>query len=101
MLRRVKRQKRGDGRDIDSIEKAMVHAAKGVSKAQIQRMLHATGQPSSTFKMYDTVRSEGEALVVSETLHKEDGTVEWNLYDPTLLVQHVLQKKTRSSCHLR
>jgi hypothetical protein len=60
----------------------MVHAAKGVSKAQIQRMLNAAGQPSSTFKMYDTVRSEGEALVVSETLHKEDGTLPRSCSNP-------------------
>ena len=43
--------------------------------------------------MYETVRREAAPLLYQETLQVEGGTKMWALYDPTLLVSHVL-----SSC---
>ena len=43
--------------------------------------------------MYETVRREAAPLLYQETLQVEGGTKMWTLYDPTLLVSHVL-----SSC---
>ena len=43
--------------------------------------------------MYETVRREVAPLLYQETLQVEGGTKMWTLYDPTLLVSHVL-----SSC---
>ena len=43
--------------------------------------------------MYETVLRTAGPLLYQETLQVEGGTKEWTLYDPTLLVSHVL-----SSC---
>ena len=43
--------------------------------------------------MYETVGREAAPLLYQETLQVEGGTKMWALYDPTLLVSHVL-----SSC---
>ena len=70
----------------------MVFAAKGVSKAQLKRIVEATGQPVSPYRMYETVKREAAHLLRSSMLVGNRGDEVWELFDPIGLVQHVLDK---------
>ena len=74
-------------------ERNVALAAKGVSREQLRRIAASAGVKISPWRMYETVRREAAPLLYQETLQVEGGTKMWALYDPTLLVSHVL-----SSC---
>ena len=77
----------------NAVERSLALAAKCVSKAQLQQIAASAGVNVSLWRMYETVRRMVEPLLYQEALQAEGGTKEWTLYDPTLLVSHVL-----SSC---
>jgi hypothetical protein len=76
----------------DTVERAIAFAAKGVSKEQLQNIAAAAGVQTSIRRLTDSVRREAAPLLYQETLKAEndDGEKTWDLFDPTLLVQHVL-----------
>ena len=52
----------------DSAEGAVVFAAKGVSKAQLKRIVEASGQPVSAYRMYESVKREAAHLLRRDML---------------------------------
>ena len=74
-------------------ERNVALAAKGVSREQLRRITASAGVKVSPWRLYETVRREAAPLLYQEPLQVEGGTKMWTLYDPTLLVSHVL-----SSC---
>ena len=84
---------RGGG--LETVERKLAFAAKGVSKHQLQRIATAAGVQSSMYRLYDSVQREATPLLYQETLKTVDGDPKtWDLYDPTRLVQHVLNTCT-------
>ena len=68
-------------------------AAKGVSKDQLKRIAAAVGIEVSTHRLFEAVARDAEPLLYQEHLLIDGGdTKTRDLYDPTLLVQHVLSK---------
>ena len=74
-------------------ERNVALAGKCVWREQLRRIAASAGVKTSPWRMYETVRREAAPLLYQETLQVEGGTKMWALYDPTLLVSHVL-----SSC---
>ena len=74
-------------------ERNVAIGAKGVSREQLRRITASAGVEVSPWRLYETVRREAAPLLYQEPLQVEGGTKMWTLYDPTLLVSHVL-----SSC---
>ena len=74
-------------------ERKLALAAKGISREHLRRIAATAGVGVSPWRLYETVRREAAPLLYQETLQVEGGTKMWTLYDPTLLVSHVL-----SSC---
>ena len=80
---------------LEPVERRLAFAAKGVSKQQLQRIAAAAGVQSSMYRLYDSVQREAAPLLYQETLKTDDGQPKtWDLYDPTRLVQHVLNTCT-------
>ena len=77
----------------DCVERRATFAAKGVSKRQLQAVLNAQGQQCSAYKMFHAVQREAAPLFIKVSLSTEGGgSKEWDIFDPTLLVQHVLEQ---------
>ena len=94
MQRRKRRRVVSDNGPLEqSAERRLAMAAKGVSKDQLKRIAAAVGCEVSTHRLYEAVAIDAEPLLYQEQLLIEGGaTKAWDLYDPTLLVQHVLSK---------
>ena len=77
----------------DERSRRLAFALHGVSKQRIRAILAAAGDTCSADALYNSTRSEAASLLVTERMECSDGsTFEWELFDPTLLVQHVLSK---------
>ena len=74
-------------------ERNVVLGAQGVSREKLRRIAASAGVEVSHWRLYETIKREAAPLLYQETLQVEGGTKMWTLYDPTLLVSHVL-----SSC---
>ena len=94
MQRRKRRRVVSDNGSLEhSKERRLAMAAKGVSKEQLKRIAAAAGIEVSTYRLYAAVARDAEPLLYQEQLLIEGGgTKAWDLFDPTLLVQHVLSK---------
>ena len=94
MQRRKRRRVVSDNGSLEhSKERRLAMAAKGVSKEQLKRIAAAAGIEVSTYRLYEAVARDAEPLLYQEQLLIEGGgTKAWDLFDPTLLVQHVLSK---------
>ena len=94
MQRRKRRRVVSDNGSLEhSKERRLAMAAKGVSKEQLKRIAAAAGIEVSSYRLYEAVARDAEPLLYQEQLLIEGGaTKAWDLFDPTLLVQHVLSK---------
>ena len=89
-----RRQRRKVQPEVGSfVERNLALAARGISREQLRRIAASAGVEVSPWRLYETVRREAAPLLYQEPLQVEGGTKMWALYDPTLLVSHVL-----SSC---
>ena len=89
-----RRQRRKVQPEVGSfVERNLALAAKCISREHLRRIAASAGVEVSPWRLYETVRREAAPLLYQEPLQVEGGTKMWALYDPTLLVSHVL-----SSC---
>ena len=88
------KRKRSAAEAPDSVEKSLAFAAKGISKIQLKSISKKLGQEASATRLYQATEREVRQLLIRETLVGNDGDVEWDLCDPVLLVQHVLDRSS-------